>query len=157
MEFLDKFIFSDITMFDLRGKVNRRIVHICGTERQRADFKLHCDSPCIAPWVLTKFMDHYLLWTQRWLVRHIWTCYAPLPPYFCRMITMICRNSRSTNTALPYIQNCRWDNFPVMCSPEWDGQTVPSINWPPRSPDITTPDFHLQGYVKDLVYATQLT
>lgn len=41
--------------------------------------------------------------------------------------------------------------------PEWDGQAVPSINWPPRSPDITTPDIHVHGYGKDLVYVTQLT
>jgi hypothetical protein len=117
MEFLDKLIFSDITIFDLRDKENRHIVHICGTERQRADFDLHCDSPCFAPWVLPKFIDHYLLWAQWWLVSHNWTCYTPLPPGFCRIITMICHNSRSTRTALPYIQTWRWDHLSVMCFP----------------------------------------
>ncbi|KAJ4427421.1 hypothetical protein ANN_25043 [Periplaneta americana] len=27
--------------------------------------------------------------------------------------------------------------------------------WPPRSPDLTTPDFFLWGYLKDKVYATR--
>ena len=38
--------------------------------------------------------------------------------------------------------------------PECDAQAVPGINWPPRSPDITTPDIHVWGYGKDLVYVT---
>lgn len=41
--------------------------------------------------------------------------------------------------------------------PEWERQAEPSINWPPHSPDITTPDIHVEGYGKDLVYVTQLT
>ena len=30
-----------------------------------------------------------------------------------------------------------------------------SVNWPPRSPDLTAPDFFLWGYVKSQVYATR--
>jgi hypothetical protein len=29
------------------------------------------------------------------------------------------------------------------------------INWPPRSPDLTAPDFFLWGYLKPQVYATK--
>jgi hypothetical protein len=29
------------------------------------------------------------------------------------------------------------------------------INWPPRSPDLTAPDFFLWGYLKAQVYATK--
>ena len=31
-----------------------------------------------------------------------------------------------------------------------------SIQWPPRSPDITPSDFFLWGYVKDIVYRTKV-
>jgi hypothetical protein len=34
----------------------------------------------------------------------------------------------------------------------WIGRRGP-IEWPPRSPDLTPPDFWLWGYLKDLVYA----
>ena len=37
----------------------------------------------------------------------------------------------------------------------WIGRDGP-IPWPPRSPDITTLDFFLWGYVNDIVYRTQV-
>ncbi|PNF28847.1 hypothetical protein B7P43_G04418 [Cryptotermes secundus] len=37
----------------------------------------------------------------------------------------------------------------------WIGRGSP-ISWPPRSPDITPLDFFLWGYVKDIVYKTQV-
>lgn len=38
----------------------------------------------------------------------------------------------------------------------WIGRGGP-VNWPPRSPDITKPDFFLWGYVKERVYEEQPT
>ena len=38
----------------------------------------------------------------------------------------------------------------------WIGRGGP-IPWPPRSPDITPCDFFLWGFVKDVVYNTQVT
>ena len=40
-------------------------------------------------------------------------------------------------------------------SDRWIGRDGP-ISWPPRSPDITTLDFFLWGYVKDIVYRTKV-
>jgi len=37
---------------------------------------------------------------------------------------------------------------------KWIG-TVGPIPWPPRSKDLTCPDFFLWGYLKDKVYATE--
>ncbi|PNF31703.1 hypothetical protein B7P43_G13374 [Cryptotermes secundus] len=37
----------------------------------------------------------------------------------------------------------------------WIGRDGP-ISWPPRSPDVTPLDFFLWGYVKDIVYKTQV-
>ena len=36
---------------------------------------------------------------------------------------------------------------------KWVGKRGP-IPWPPRSPDLTPPDFFLWGFVKDRVYST---
>lgn len=36
---------------------------------------------------------------------------------------------------------------------KWIGREGP-VAWPPRSPDLTPPDFFLWGYVKDKVYAS---
>ena len=40
------------------------------------------------------------------------------------------------------------NTFPGM----WIGRRGP-VEWPPRSPDLTPPDFFLWGYLKDKVYA----
>jgi hypothetical protein len=44
----------------------------------------------------------------------------------------------------------------LMSGRKYDGRDGP-IPWPPRSPDITPPDFFLWGYVKDTVYRTPVT
>ncbi|KAJ4426719.1 hypothetical protein ANN_26518 [Periplaneta americana] len=36
----------------------------------------------------------------------------------------------------------------------FDDRIISRNLWPPRSPDLTTPDFFLWGYLKDRVYAT---
>ncbi|KAJ4435994.1 hypothetical protein ANN_18618 [Periplaneta americana] len=48
---------------------------------------------------------------------------------------------------------CRWFQTFIVQNP-----AILSITWnlwPPRSPDLTTPDFFLWGYLKDRVYATR--
>ena len=40
-------------------------------------------------------------------------------------------------------------------SDRWIGRDGP-ISWPPRLPDITPLDFFLWGYVKDIVYRTNV-
>jgi len=35
---------------------------------------------------------------------------------------------------------------------KWIGRSGP-ISWPPRSPDLTPPDFFLWGFIKDKVYS----
>lgn len=37
------------------------------------------------------------------------------------------------------------------------GQQFNHVEWPPRSPDLTSPDFFLWGYVKNVVYADAVT
>ncbi|KAJ4441785.1 hypothetical protein ANN_11643 [Periplaneta americana] len=39
----------------------------------------------------------------------------------------------------------------------FDDRIISRNLWPPRSPDLTTPDFFLWGYLKDRVYATHWT
>ena len=64
---------------------------------------------------------------------------------------------------------CRWfQTFivqnPAILSITWfmvpfirlcDDRIISRNLWPPRSPDLTTPDFFLWGYLKDRVYATR--
>lgn len=38
----------------------------------------------------------------------------------------------------------------------WIGRAGP-VQWPPRSPDLTSPDFFLWGYLKGVVYRSQPT
>ncbi|EFN61939.1 hypothetical protein EAG_00101, partial [Camponotus floridanus] len=38
----------------------------------------------------------------------------------------------------------------------WIGRGGP-IAWPPRSPDLTSPDFYLWGYLKNTVYRNRPT
>jgi len=38
----------------------------------------------------------------------------------------------------------------------WIGRGGP-VNWPPRSPDLTSPDFYLWGYIKNAVFSQQPT
>lgn len=43
-------------------------------------------------------------------------------------------------------------NFPN----RWIGRSSPNMEWPPRSPDLTPPDFFLWGFIKGLVYRTPI-
>lgn len=38
----------------------------------------------------------------------------------------------------------------------WIGRSGP-VAWPPCSPDLTSPDFYLWGYLKDVVFAQRTT
>lgn len=38
----------------------------------------------------------------------------------------------------------------------WMGRGSPSMPWPPRSPDLTPMDFFLWGYIKSLVYTSEI-
>lgn len=38
----------------------------------------------------------------------------------------------------------------------WIGRTGP-VEWPPRSPDLTSPDFFLWGYIKNLIFQKRPT
>lgn len=39
---------------------------------------------------------------------------------------------------------------------QWIGRGGP-VEWPPRSPDLTSPDFYLWGYLREVVYRTRPT
>lgn len=42
----------------------------------------------------------------------------------------------------------------------WIGRTGPrdfGVRWPPKSPDLTSPDFYLWGYLKNVVYERPVT
>ena len=41
--------------------------------------------------------------------------------------------------------------------PQWVISRFGDVPWPPRSPDLTAPDFFLWGYLKSTVYSTRLT
>jgi hypothetical protein len=55
--------------------------------------------------------------------------------------------------APPHFGNVVRDTLDSEFPGRWIGRTGP-IPWPPRSPDLTPPDFFLWGYVKDKVFAT---
>jgi len=47
------------------------------------------------------------------------------------------------------MQNIRYNE-------RWIGRGGP-VNWPPNSPDITSPDFYLWGYLKNVVFQQRPT
>ncbi|KAJ4450786.1 hypothetical protein ANN_02216 [Periplaneta americana] len=56
----------------------------------------------------------------------------------------------------PAISSITWFTYEASFFASFFDDRIISRNlWPPRSPDLTTPDFFLWGYLKDRVYATR--
>lgn len=56
--------------------------------------------------------------------------------------------------ASPHYARIVRDFLNVTFRGQWIGRGGP-IEWPPRSPDLTSPDFYLWGYLRDVVYRTR--
>jgi len=52
--------------------------------------------------------------------------------------------AHNKNTVIQYL-NCTFGT-------NWMGTYSPKICWPPRSPDLTSPDYFLWGYLQSIVY-----
>ncbi|CAF4207689.1 unnamed protein product [Rotaria sordida] len=154
----DKIIWTDEAVFKLNGHVNRHNSIYWASENPKIDLERELNVPGISVWVGL-------------------SSYGVIGPFFFS----------STVTGASYVQMLRDDFQPVidnspdmndfwfqhdgspahysqiardyleeMFPDRWIGRRG-TVEWPPRSPDLTPPDFFAWGVVKDAVYSTKPT
>lgn len=161
VDFLRNLIMSDEAHFHLNGYVNKQNCRIWGTENPLSV----CESPLHPP--------RLTVWCGIWAG-------GVLGPYFFedgdnRTVTVNGDEYRKMiiNFLAPQLKALKLVNMWF----QQDGATCHTakatmatlrslfpgrlisksgdIDWPPRSPDLTAPDFFLWGYLKDIVYANK--
>lgn len=159
--FFDKILFTDESTFHNNGLMNRHNFHYYSTENKH-EFRLSdrqtrwslnvygglMGEHVVGPYFFNSHLNgrKFLRFLKRdfWILlediplndrRNMWLQLDGAPAHFSL-------NVRS------YLNR----KFPE----KWVGRSGPSI-WPPRSPDLTSMDFFLWGYVKNLVYQTPPT
>lgn len=158
LSFLDKILWSDESRFHNNGMVNRHNCHYWSAENpkwvretrfQRIwGVNVWCglfNGRLIGPYFYdgTLTGERYLNFLQNIL------------PDLLEDIPLNERNTMwwQQDGATPHFDH-RVRNYLDMIFPErWIGRNG-TINWPPRSPDLTPLDFFLWGYLKGIVYAT---
>jgi hypothetical protein len=158
---LSKSLFSGEATFHVHGKVNRRNVHVWGTEQprrvvehERNSLKVNVfcamsKAKIYGPFFLAEKTIgefYYLDMLQSWLFPQLEQDEANIilqldgaPPHFHREVRSL------LNGTLPH---------------RWIGRGADDddmfLKWPPRSPDLTPLDFYFWGYIKDKVYVPPL-
>jgi len=152
--FLDRIIWSDEAMFKLNGHVNRHNSVYWNSENPHIIIQKEVNLPGVMVWagiwaegIIGPFFFegnvdgksyHDMLKNKFWpSVKHfvhrrgLWFMQDGAPAHWSTVVR-------------------KWldANFPN----RWIGRGG-SIAWPPRSPDLTPPDFFLWGYLKDKVYS----
>ena len=153
-------LFTDESTFHRNGFVNRHNFHFYATENPHAvhisnfqhKWSLNVWGGIVHDYVIGPFFFEEALTGERFLlfmreelphllnhvpefVKNMWFQLDGAPAHFHR-------NVRA------YLE----ENFPQ----KWIGRGGP-VNWPARSPDLTSMDFYLWGYVKSKVYHTPAT
>ena len=152
--FLRRIVFSDECVFHVSGIANTQNSRIWGTENPRHYRQHEMHSEKITVWCAVHangVLDPYYFDNQT--VRGadynqlLHTYVRAQAPYFpSNALFQQDGAPPHTNLQARALLN---EIFPN----SWIGKYGPH-NWPPRSPDLTPPDFFLWGYVKDKVFRT---
>jgi hypothetical protein len=124
---LDKFIFSDISTFHLSGKVNSHIVHMCGTERQRAVVEHQRHSPKVNVFCAISISQVYrpFSFMEPTVTR---TSYLDMLHCTVPQLLQDDNNDLSQFTfhqdSAPRIKSWKWDHFSMMF-PQRDARNAP--------------------------------
>lgn len=156
--FLRKILWTDEATFTRRGVVNYHNLHVWAQENPHAirpksfqtEFSLNVwigiiDDNLCGPYFLPHRLNSALF--LDFLENNFLDIFDDVPP----IIRHECWFQMDGAPAHYGINVREWCNahFPG----RWIGR-LGSINWPPRSPDLTVLDFFIWGYLKDQVYAT---
>lgn len=155
-QYLDRIVFSDECLFHTNGVVNKHNARVWGTENPRTVQQVPLRSEKVMVWCAmhrTKIIGPYFF-----------SAGSVTGAMYKRMLRYY---ALPKVLALPGSPIFQQDGAPPHWSSEvrqyldrklenrWIGRGGP-IAWPPRSPDLTPPDFFLWGYVKDQVYSSPI-
>lgn len=153
---LDRVIWSDEAIFKLNGHINRHNCVYWASENPNVTIEREQFAPGVQVWcaiwsggIIGPFFFDGSVNGQSYLAmleEQFWPEVEPLVEahqlYF-----------QQDGASAHYAKQVRdWldEKFPA----RWIGRRGP-IEWPPRSPDLTPPDFFLWGVLKDIVYSTK--
>lgn len=154
--FLNRVCFSDEATFHVSGKLNTHNVRIWGSENPHMTRKLQRDSPKVNVWcgimcsriIGPFFFDEPSITANVYL--DLLTEYVAPQLHDLQPTIIFQQDGAQPHWGL-HVRGFLNETFPD----RWIGRGGP-IPWPPRSPDITPLDFFLWGYVKDIVYRTEV-
>jgi hypothetical protein len=105
-----------------------------------------------------KCTSHFSSLKQLWLTTHFWTCWETgCYPNWIPIITITFYNW--TELPAPFLTNVRvllnrvLPQLWVRCAVNGDNNLLP---WSPHSPDLTSCNFFLLGFIKDGIYVLRL-
>jgi len=157
--FIDTLIMSDEAHFHLNGFVNKQNCRIWASENprcvlQRQTYPLRCTVWCgvtsariIGPYFFENQYDHAVSVTgdrYRTMIENFL-----VPAVANTPLMWFQQDGATVHTARASIDLLRKTFGERIISRNAD------FSWPPRSPDLTAPDYFLWGYLKDRVYANK--
>ena len=154
--FLKQVCFNDEATFHVSEKLNKHNVGIWGSKKPHASRELQQDSPKVNVWcqimcnrIIGPFSFNEASITADVYLDLLTEYVAPQLIDF--QPTIIFQQDGAPPHWELHIHEFLNETFPK----RWIGKDGP-ISWPPNSPDITSLDFFLWGYVKDIVYQTKV-
>lgn len=154
--FLTRVCFSDESTFHVSGLVNRHNVRIWGSENPHVTRELTRDSPKVNVWcgLMHNKVIGPFFFCEKTITAHIYldVLRAYVVPQLeeYQPLVLFQQDGAPPHWGL-VVREFLDQTFPN----RWIGRDGP-IAWPPRSPDITPLDFFMWGYVKDIVYRTEV-
>lgn len=149
--FVNSIVFSDESSFYLNGLVNKHNAHYYSTENEHRLMEIPIKSPAYTVWAAISY-HHGVVYSisdeTMNKERYLNILQTKVGPF------MQLRHNKyfQQDGAPPHYANiCRnWLNLNL--SGRWIGRRG-SVEWPPRSPDLTIPDFWLWGHMKECIYS----
>lgn len=154
--FLNLICFSDEATFHVSGKVNKHNTRIWGSEQPYVFREIQRDSPKLNVWcgVMRNRIIGPFFFAEKTITAAVYL--DLLTEYVAPQLADLQPTVMFQQDGAPPHWGLRVREFLNETFPgRWIGRGGP-ILWPPRSPDITPLDFFLWGYVKDIVYKTQV-
>jgi hypothetical protein len=153
--FLKRVVFSDEAAFHLSGKVNRHNCRIWGVENPHEVREHERASPKVNVWCAISYDRIYgpFFFAEKTVKGANYL--DMLQQYFFPQVhgrRLIFQQDGAPPHFANAVRDCLNERFPH----GWIGRGGP-VSWPPRSPDLTSPDFFLWGHLKTLVYAQKVS
>ena len=151
--FLRKLTFSDECVFHLNGQVNKHNVHFWSTDNPHIRFRDPGQAPSVTVWACISFngiIDTNIDTRTMNGERYCEILCEKVVPYFKRNKQMIYQQDGASSH---YCVNARQILDQEMPQ-QWIGRRG-FIEWPARSPDLTTCDYWFWSYLRSRVYHPQ--